>query len=61
MSILQFHESLVRSLFFDAAFENMKPSWEQQSVSRSKPTLAYHKLEEKEGSAYGMRKFGAIF
>ncbi len=51
MTILQFRESLVRSLLLGTPFEKLKPGPRQQSASRLKRKLADHKLEEKEGSA----------
>jgi hypothetical protein len=51
MIILQFRESLVRSLLLGTPFEKLKSGPRQQSASSSKRKLADHKLEEKEGSA----------
>ena len=50
IQILQFRESLVRSLLLGTAVEKLKPGPRQQSASHSKRKLADHKLEEKEGS-----------
>ena len=50
IQILQFRESLVRSLILGAPIEKLKPSPIQQSASHSKRKLADHKLEEKDGS-----------
>jgi hypothetical protein len=49
-TILQFRESLVRSLLLGTPIEKLKPGPRQQSTSHSKRKPAYHKLEEKEGS-----------
>ncbi len=46
MSLLQFRESLVRSLLLGTSFEKLKPGLRQQSASRSKRKLADHKLED---------------
>ncbi len=51
MIMLQFRESLVRSLLLDVPFEEFKSGPRQQSRSHLKSKLADHKLEEKEGSA----------
>jgi hypothetical protein len=50
VTILQFRESLVRSLLLGMPMEKLKPGARQQSASHSKRKLADHKLEEKEGS-----------
>ena len=50
ITMLQFRESLVRSLLLGAPFENLKPGPRQQPTSHLKRKLADHKLEEKEGS-----------
>ena len=50
IQILQFRESLVRSLLLGASIEKLKSGPIQQSASHSKRKLADHKLEEKEGS-----------
>ncbi len=47
MTILQFRESLLRSLLLGMPFEKLKPGPRQQSASCSKRKLADHKLEEK--------------
>ncbi len=49
ITILQFRESLVRSLLLGVPSENLKPGVGQQSTSQTKRKLADHKLEEKEG------------
>ena len=56
MTILQFRESLVRSLLLGTPIENLKPGPRQQAVSHSKGKLADHKLEEKEASARDVRR-----
>ncbi len=55
VTILQFRESLFRSLLLGTPIEKLKLSPRQQSASHSKRKLADHKLEEKEGST---RKIG---
>jgi hypothetical protein len=50
VTILQFRESLVRSLLLGMPIEKLKPGPRQQSASHSKRELADHKLKEKEGS-----------
>ncbi len=50
MTMLQFRESLVRSLCLGVPFENVKPGPRERSTSQTKRKLADHKLEEKEGS-----------
>ena len=49
-TILQFRESLVRSLLHDVPYENLKPGPRERSTSQTKRKLADHKLEEKKGS-----------
>ena len=56
MTMLQFRESLVRSLLLGMPFEKLKPGPRQQSTSRSKRKLADHKLEEKKGSDRDVRR-----
>jgi Transposase IS4 len=56
VTILQFRESLVRSLLLGMPFEKLKPGPRQQSTSRSKRKLADHKLEEKKGSDRDVRR-----
>ena len=56
VTILQFRESLVRSLLLDTPIEKLKPGPKQQSASQSKRKLADHMLEEKEGSARDVRR-----
>jgi hypothetical protein len=56
VTILQFRESLVRSLLLDTPIEMLKPGPRQQSASQSKRKLADHMLEEKEGSARDVRR-----
>jgi hypothetical protein len=55
-TILQFRESLVRSLLLGVPFENLKPGARQHSTSHLKRKLADHKLEEIEGSARDVRR-----
>ena len=50
VTILQFRESLVRSLLLGTSIEKLKPGPRQQPARHSKCKLAVHKLEEKEGS-----------
>jgi hypothetical protein len=54
MTMLEFRESLLRSLLLDILFENLKSSRRQQSTSHSKRKLTDHKLEEREGSAHNV-------
>ena len=56
ITILQFHEGLVRSLLLGVPSENLKPGPREQSISYLKRKLADHKLEEKEGSAREVRR-----
>lgn len=49
--MLQFRESLVRSLLLGGPLENLKPGSRQQSTSQTKRKLADQKLEEMKGSA----------
>ena len=56
VTILQFSESLVRSLLLGMPFEKLKPGPRQQSTSHSKRKLADHKLEEKTGSDHDLRR-----
>ena len=49
-TMLQFCESLVRSLLLGVPYENLKPGPRERSKSETKRKLADHKLEEKEGS-----------
>ena len=51
VTILQFRESLVRSLLIGMPFEKLKPGPRQKSIGQTKRKLADHKLEERE--AYG--------
>ena len=50
--ILQFRESLARSLLLGIAFENLKPDLVQQSTNHRKRKLGDPKLEEIEGSTH---------
>ena len=55
-TILQFRESLVRSLLLDVPFEQLRPGPRQKSTRQTKRKLTDHKLEEKEGSARDVRR-----
>jgi hypothetical protein len=54
VTILQFRESLVRSLLPGMPFEKLKPGVRQKPTGQAKRKLADHKLVEKEG--YGREK-----
>ena len=54
--MLQFRESLVRSLLLGMPFENLKPGPRERSTSRIKRKLADHKLEEIEESDRDVRR-----
>ena len=56
ITILQFRESLVRSLLVGVPFESLKPGPREQSISYLKRKLADYKLEEKEGAAHEVRR-----
>ena len=56
VTILQFRESLVRSLLLDTASEKLKPGPRPRSTRQTKRKFADHKLEEKEGSARDVRR-----
>ena len=56
ITILQFPESLVRSLLLGVLSEKLKPGPREQSISYLKRKLVDHKLEEKEGSAREVRR-----
>ena len=56
ITILQFRESLVRSLLLEVPSENLKPGPRQQPTSHLKRKLADHKLEEKKGSDHNVRR-----
>jgi hypothetical protein len=56
VTILQFRESLVRSLLLEMPFKNLKPGLRQKSRSHPKHKLTDHKLEEKEESARDVRR-----
>ena len=56
ITILQFRESLMRSLLLGVPSENLKPGPREQLISYLKRKLADHKQEEKEGSAYEVRR-----
>ena len=55
MTMLQFRESLVRSLLPGVPFENVKPGPRERLTSQTKRKLVDHKLEEMEGSAHNVR------
>jgi hypothetical protein len=55
-TILQFRESLFRSLLLDMPFEKLRSDPRQKSTGRTKRKLADHKLEEKEGFARDVRR-----
>ena len=48
MTMLEFRESLVRSLLLGVPYENIKPGPRERSTSQTKRKLADHKLEELE-------------
>jgi hypothetical protein len=56
MTMLQFRESLVRSLLLGVPFENVKPGPRERSTSQTKRKLADHQLEEKKGSDRDVRR-----
>ena len=56
ITMLQFRESLVRSLLLGASYENLKPGSRDKSISYLKRKLADHKLEEKKGSTREVRR-----
>ena len=56
VTILQFRESLVRSLLLGMAFEKLKPGPRQKSIGQTKRKLADHEFEEKEGAARDVRR-----
>jgi hypothetical protein len=56
MIMLQFRESLVRSLLLGVPYENLKPGPRQRPTSQTKRKLADHKLEEMEGSVRDVRR-----
>jgi hypothetical protein len=60
MTMLQFRESLVRSLLLGAPYENLKPGPKPQSTSQMKPKLTDHKLEEIEDADRDVRKRCAV-
>ena len=55
-TILQFCESLVRSLLLCVPFGNLKPGPREQSISYLKRKLGDSKLEEKERSVREVRR-----
>jgi len=59
MTMLQFRESLVRSLLLGVPFENLKPGLGERSTSRMKRKLPDHKLQEIEGPECNVRRRGA--
>ena len=56
VTILQFRESLVRSLLIGMPFKKLKPGPRKKSIGQKKRKLFDHKLEEKEGSARDVRR-----
>ncbi len=56
MTMLQFRESLVRSLLHSVPYENLKPGPRERSTSQTKRKLADHNLEEMDGSARIVRR-----
>lgn len=56
MTLLQFRESLVRSLLLGIPFENVKPGPRERSTSQTKRKFRDHKLEEKQGSDRDVRR-----
>ena len=56
ITIVQFRESLVRSLLVGMPFENLKSVPRQQTTSHLKRKLVYHQLEEMEGPARDVRR-----
>jgi hypothetical protein len=56
VTILQFRESLVRSLLLGMPFKKLKSGPRQKSTGQTKRKLADHKLQEKEGSARDVRR-----
>ena len=50
MTVLQFRDSIVRSLLLGVPYENLRPDPRERSTSQTKRKLADHKFEEKEGS-----------
>ncbi len=56
MTMLQFRESLVRSLLLGVPFENIKPGPRECSTSQTKRKLADHQLEEKKASDRDVRR-----
>ena len=56
VTILQFHESLARSLLLGIPFERLKSGLKQKSAGQTKRKVADDKLEEKEGTARDVRR-----
>jgi hypothetical protein len=56
MAMLQYRESLVRSLLLGVPFENLKPGRRQKSTSQTKRKLTDHLLEEIEGTGRDVRR-----
>jgi hypothetical protein len=56
ITILQFRESLVRSLLLGISTENLKPGPRQQPTDHLKRKLTDHRLEEIEGYARNVRR-----
>lgn len=55
-TILQFRESLVRSLLLGMPFEKLKPGVRQKQTGQAKRKLADHMLVEKEGRGRDIRR-----
>ena len=63
LTVLQFRESLVRSLLLGVPYENVTPGPRERSTSQTKRKLADHKLEEIEGITVtdtGMHRSGIV-
>ena len=56
MTMLQFRESIVRSLLLGLPYENSKPGPRERSTSQTKRKFADHKREEMEGTARDVRR-----
>ena len=56
MTMLQFRESLVRSLLLSVPYENLKPCPRERAKSQTKRRLPDHKLEEMKEAARDVRR-----
>ena len=56
VTILEFRESLVRSLLVVLSFEKLKPDPRQKPIGQTKRKLADHKLREREGPTRDIRR-----